>query len=352
MARFGQGTQRSTAFMGRLLIGRWLVATAMATAMAAAWTDVRAQAQRVSVPSLDRDAQGGPVMLLGHWSPSSGPVGDAGAPKPARGAMLLLHGCSGPYDASGRLGSRMVTYTEQLNRRGWSVLVLDSFTTRGERELCTQPLNGRRITQAHRRLDAWGALAWLAAQPGVDPARLGLLGWSNGGSTVLATIDAQRLARRPAEVPLPAFAVAYYPGCAEALQGGVRAGVPVLLQLGQADDWTPAYTCENWAQQASLSRPTDAMPVGGGGDGSAGANGEASGAASGAASAAVSPSGPRVEVVLYPGAHHGFDGEGPVRLRRDVPNGVNRGQGVHVGGDPKARRESLLRLEQWLMRYE
>jgi hypothetical protein len=204
--------------MGRLLMGRLLMAAVLTGASAGAL----AQAQRVSVPSLDRDAQGGPVMLLGHWSPSSGPVGDTAAPKPARGAMLLLHGCSGPYDTSGRLGSRMVSYTGQLNRRGWSVLVLDSFTTRGERELCTQPLKGRRITQAHRRLDAWGALAWLAAQPGVDSARLGLLGWSNGGSTVLATIDAARLSRRPAEVPLPAFAVAYYPGCAEALQGGHR----------------------------------------------------------------------------------------------------------------------------------
>jgi dienelactone hydrolase len=234
----------------------------------------------------------------------------------------------------------MVSYTEQLSRRGWSVLVLDSFTTRGERELCTQPLNGRRITQAHRRLDAWGALAWLAAQPGVDSARLGLLGWSHGGSTVLATIDAERLSRRPAEVPLPAFAVAYCPGCAEALQGGVRAGVPVLLQLGQADDWTPAYTCEKWAQQTQARPWVDAKPV----SASVGVPGEASGVSR--------PSGMPVEVVMYPGAHHGFDGEGPVRLRRDVPNGVNRGQGVHVGGDPAARRESLRRLEQWLLRYE
>lgn len=336
MAWFRRLVKRCVALMGRALIGRLL----MATALTGACAGVLAQVQRVTVPSLDRDAQGNAVVLLGHWSPSSsGPEGGM-AQRPARGAMLLLHGCSGPYDASGRLGARMVSYTEQLSRRGWSVLVLDSFTSRGERELCTQPLNGRRITQAHRRLDAWGALAWLAAQPGVDPTRLGLLGWSNGGSTVLATIDTDRLYRRPAEVPLPAFAVAYYPGCAEALQGGARAGVPVLLQLGQADDWTPAYTCEKWAQQTQASPSADAAPV----SAAAGAPLDATGV--------WRPSGVEVDVVVYPGAHHGFDGEGPVRLRRDVPNGVNRGQGVHVGGDPTARRESLRRLEQWLMRYE
>jgi dienelactone hydrolase len=55
--------------------------------------------------------------------------------------------------------------------------------------------------------------------------------------------------------------------------------------------------------------------------------------------------GPLVRQVTYPGAVHGFDGEPPVRLRRDVPGGARPGQGVHVGGQPAARaasREQLL----------
>ena len=267
------------------------------------------------VPSHDTDANGQPVMLIGYWSPASQESESSATRR--RGAVLMLHGCSGPYEASGHLGARMREYTDWLLQRGWSVLVLDSLTTRGERELCTQRLGTRKVTQAHRRLDAWGGLSWLSRQPGVDAQRLGLLGWSNGGSTVLAAIEADRLARRPADVPLPAFAVAYYPGCAEVLQGGQVSGVPLLMQLGQADDWTPAQPCVNWAQRVNAR----AQAV-------------------------------QAEVVLYPGAHHGFDGTGPVRLRADVPNGVNRGQGVHVGGDPVARRESLQKLEQWLTQYE
>lgn len=51
---------------------------------------------------------------------------------------------------------------------------------------------------------------------------------------------------------------------------------------------------------------------------------------------------PQIEV--YPGAYHDFDSTMPVRVRKDVPNGVHPGQGVTVGGDPEALRRSRERL--------
>jgi dienelactone hydrolase len=253
-------------------------------------------------------------MLKGYWTPAA-----AGHSAQGRtGAVMLLHGCGGPYQADGALSARMRSYTQRLNELGWSVLVLDSLTPRGERELCTQRAGSRRVTQANRRLDAWAGLTWMAAQPNVDANRLGMIGWSNGGSTVLAALQADRFASRPEGVPVPAFAVAYYPGCMELQRVRQRPVAPLLMQLGQSDDWTPAQPCLDWAQElkdAQGLRDAD------------------------------------LEVALYPGAYHGFDGEGPVRLRRDVPNGVNPGQGVHVGGDPQARRSSQERLSQWLLRF-
>jgi hypothetical protein len=50
----------------------------------------------------------------------------------------------------------------------------------------------------------------------------------------------------------------------------------------------------------------------------------------------------------YEGAHQGFDGTAPLRLRRDVPNGVNPGRGVHVGAHPEARAAARARLERSL----
>ena len=41
-----------------------------------------------------------------------------------------------------------------------------------------------------------------------------------------------------------------------------------------------------------------------------------------------------------PTSTHGFDGKAALTLRRDVPNGVNPGEGVHLGAHPEAREQS------------
>ena len=256
-------------------------------------------AEAVTLPSLDHDPAGQPWALPGHWFPA--PAGQA-----TGGAVVLLHGCGGALNPRGGLTQRLRAYSSRLNSLGLGALVLDSLSPRGESEICTQRYSGRRVTVAQRAQDAQAALQWLAAQPGLDAQRLGLIGWSNGGSTVLAAGDA-----RSAGPVKPAFLVAFYPGCEAALKAGFRPVAPLLLLLGGADDWTPPQPCQ------ALARP---------------ARGEA----------------PAVEAETFDGAFHGFDGEPPVRLRRDVPNGVHPGQGVHVGGDPAAREAALARLDQFI----
>ena len=256
--------------------------------------------ERVEVPSLDRRADGSAMRLPAFWFPVAG-----AAPAPA---LVLLHGCGGPYGRGGELGARSIEYARWLNGLGIHVLVTDSLTPRGERELCTQTMVARAVTQTQRRRDALGALQWLAARPAVDPARLGLIGWSHGGSTVLAATDLGRPDVAAAAVR-PSVAVAFYPGCATALKSGYRAVAPLLLLVGEADDWTPAAPCRELAARAE---------------------------------------GAPVSFEAFPGAYHGFDSTAPLRLRRDVPNGVRPGQGVHVGGDPEALAASRRRLQQFL----
>jgi dienelactone hydrolase len=275
----------------------------------------RSEPVPVQVPSLDgRQAGAAPVLLPATWFAAAGSGSGAGANKPA---MLLLHGCGGLFERprGGRepqLASRYTELAARLNALGIHVLVTDSLTPRGERELCTQRTGERRVTQLNRRRDALGALAWLAAQPGVDVARIGLLGWSNGGSTVLAATNLEHpeVARA---VVRPSLAVAFYPGCEAEVQRGYRPSAPLLMLLGEADDWTPPGPCK---QLAATAR------------------------------AAASDLKPQME--SYAGAYHGFDGTAPVRLRRDVPNGVNPGQGVHLGGQPEARAAAGERLQRFL----
>ncbi|MBL8324431.1 MAG: dienelactone hydrolase family protein [Rubrivivax sp.] len=291
---------------------RWGWVMLCAGLVGAAWpTRAPAAPQAVTVPSLDAPRGGAAVALPATWFrvPSAGP-----AP-----ALVLLHGCGGLGErregSATQLGPRYTELAAFLNGLGIHVLVTDSLTPRGERELCTQRTGERRVTQLQRRRDALGALRWLAAQPGVDAARLGVLGWSNGGSTVLAATNLRHpeVARAAAGGTRARLAVAFYPGCEAELKRGYQPAAPLLMLLGEADDWTPAAPCKQLAAQA--------LPEGG-------------------------VAAPQFEA--YDGAHHGFDGTVPVRLRRDVPNGVNPGRGVHVGAHPEARAAARLRLERFL----
>ena len=255
---------------------------------------------RVELPSLDRH-DGVAVNLLGHWFAAAA---SEGARRPA---VLLLHGCGGAYDGKGRLSTRLRDYAALLNAQGWHALVLDSLTPRGVNELCTQGNAVRPITQQHRRLDALGALAWLAERPDVDAARLAALGWSHGGSAVLAATNERQpdVAQSTARVR---GAVAFYPGCSAELKRGHQPVAPMLVLAGERDDWTAAAPCvELAARSQGLMR-----------------------------------------TVIYPGAFHGFDGTAAPRLRRDVPGGVNPGQGVTVGANPAAREASQREMLSFL----
>ncbi|MGX7707531.1 dienelactone hydrolase family protein [Methylobacterium sp. Gmos1] len=115
-----------------------------------------------------------------------------------------------------------------------------------------------------------------------------MLGWSNGGSAVLAAVRAGR------HVPF-ARAVAFYPGCRAALEQGWRTRTPLPVLVGDADDWTGAEPCRALAEDARGR-------------------------------------GEPVEITVYPGAYHDFDAPGPaVRERRGLAYTVNRDGVAHAG---------------------
>jgi dienelactone hydrolase len=274
---------------------------ALVAVVASLLTTLAGAQERVSFPSFD-GAGNAPVVLNGYFF--------AAATSPAP-AIAMFHGCGGAYDKRGALSRRMREYAELFNGLGMHVLVVDSLTARYEKELCTQRTGIRRVTQANRRLDALGAIAYLADRADVDAKRIGMIGWSNGGSTVLS---ASNLHHRDvaAAIVKPAFAIAFYPGCETDLKRGYSPAAPLLMLVGQLDDWTPSAPCVALATSVTEMRP---------------------------------------EIAVYPGAWHGFDSDAPVRLRKDVPNGVNPGQGVHVGGNPAAWRASRDRVVRFLAEH-
>lgn len=297
------GRRRQNRLGARLALAAsfWSAAFCATTATAAPPPGTPDHAILVTLPADGRDGEPA-VRLDGWWFVAPG------AEPATRPAVVLLHGCGGVRDRHSLLARRYQDYVRLLHRQGMHALVLDSLTPRGEKELCTQAIGTRKVTQAQRRGDALAALRWLARQPGVDARRLGLLGWSNGGSTVLAATNENHPLVHDAE-PHAAFAVAFYPGCTAELRRGYRTSTRVLMLLGASDDWTPAEPCERLARDARGVAP---------------------------------------QVVSYPGAFHGFDGTAPVRQRKDVPNGMHPGQGVTVGANPQAREQALERLQAFL----
>jgi dienelactone hydrolase len=227
-------------------------------------------------------------------------------------AIVMLHGCSGLWAKSGEPTASYAFWAEHFRDKGYVVLLVDSFGPRGEKEICTQMK--RKVSPAtDRPRDAHAALHWLAARKDVHPARIHVMGWSNGAMTVLHALRPGA----PGSAAAVKFrsGVAFYPGCAALAKSDYRPTAPLLIQAGGADDWTPAPPCEDLA-----AKPPAGL----------------------------------VEIDVYPGAFHSFDGVGrPVRERPDVRN-PNRpsGRGATVGPNPEAREKSIARTTGWIAKQD
>jgi len=300
---------------------RWaavLVGTLVVAAASGCATRGRLAAEQVTFDSFDRDtATGSPVRITALlFRPK-------GASEVRHPAVVALHGCGGMYSTlpsrRDALSLRHQRMAELLASEGYLVLFPDSFRPRGRDEICTIENRQRTISVTARRLDAQGALAYLQTRPDVAPDRIASLGWSHGGSTLLATFNARQRAvaawkDRVGSPPYFRAGVAFYPGCIESLRArdGYAVAAPLTLFVGGADDWTAPQPCVDLAARLTAA-------------------------------------GEPATITVYPGAFHGFDGPAAQgRVRLEVPNGVNPGQGVTVAPDPAARDDAYARLKHFL----
>ena len=161
-----------------------------------------------------------PAPLQGYLRQPNG-----AGPSPA---VVLLHGCSGNW---GRLDER---WGKRIASWGYVTLAVDSFGPRGIKNTCG---SGAPIELA---LDAYRALNFLARQPFVDPARVAVLGFSQGGWLALTSIE-HGMIEQSSKNKFRA-AVAFYPHCL-GFKGDMT--VPTLILIGELDDWTLAQECRN-----------------------------------------------------------------------------------------------------------
>lgn len=193
------------------------------------------------------------------WGYLSLPPGAARVP-----AMVLMHGSSGL-----NTGSR-VHYSELLNRHGIAAFYVDSFTGRG---ISSSVRDQAVLSYVENTRDAFAALRLLRRHPRIDPARIGVMGFSRGGtvSWSAAMRDAYAPFRR--EGLTFALHVPFYPGCNFA-PAAATTGAPMLFLLGGADNWVRAEHCVDFIGHLRRTNP-------------------------------------RIEYKIYPGAHHAWDSPAP-----------------------------------------
>ena len=242
--------------------------------------------QFVDIPG---GTQESPVRVVGYLSR---PPGDGPFP-----AVVLLHGCGGFH-------APMLSWADRLSRWGYAALAVDSFGTRNIENYCTG------LVSTYQALDAYAALRWLQDKSFVRPSRIAVMGFSQGGWAVLDALDKGLM-----EHLFPhkfRAGIAFYPLCKHT--SGIMTR-PVLVLIGDADTWTPAADCEAMAAGRSASG-APRLP----GDRS------------------------MVELVVYPGVHHGFD-------QLDLSLAPTRGitiKGHRAEFNEEATRNSIVRVRNFL----
>jgi dienelactone hydrolase len=165
-----------------------------------------------------------------------GPLGSAKAGElvlpraaaPPYPAVIVLHGCNGVSRHVRQLAKRLAGW-------GYAALVVDSFWPRGLIDICN---HGAILPGPRRAADVFTAADYLRSRKDIDAARIGAVGLSHGGWTVLNAASEGVAAKAHAR-PLQAI-VAYYPWCPVFAPPLVT---DVQIFIGDADDWTPAAHC-------------------------------------------------------------------------------------------------------------
>lgn len=187
--------------MRKLAVVVFLVSSLwMVSAIAEEATKLR---EEISVPV---DYQGRQIQLTG-WFEKPATAG----PFPV---VIVLHSCSGYY--ASMAGGSLPGWVGFLQQQGYATFKFDSFTARGQSEVCAS----NAVTAGDRAADVLVAAALLVGRRDVRRDRIAVIGFSHGGGTAVY-VARDHMELRPLRAQLAArggrlvASIGLYPGCGQ-----------------------------------------------------------------------------------------------------------------------------------------
>ncbi len=156
--------------------------------------------------------------------------------------VILLHGCAGPSNEN------FQPWIKSLNSWGYNAVMINSISPRGANQICDRPFMV--VTPEQRSVDAYDTAKWVIQQEWATD-KLGIIGFSHGGATVLQSVAAKTIERNFGKQIITA-GVAYYPFCDSSLSWD-KPAIPIQFHTGGADTWTPASPCKDLAKSWNVS---------------------------------------------------------------------------------------------------
>jgi dienelactone hydrolase len=171
-------------------------------------------------------------------------------------------------------GPHHLKYLEMYRSLGFATFQLQSFDSRDIQSTVGSQVE---VTSAMMILDSYLALETLSAHPNIDINRVGITGWSLGGTVslysawmpLISSINNGKY-RFAAHLPI-------YPGCLaypHPAESMIFSQAPTHILIGELDDWVPASACTNLLDKLNESE----LPH-------------------------------NIDITIYENAHHSFDRE-------------------------------------------
>ena len=169
------------------------------------------------------------------------PPGDGPFP-----AVILYHGHFHAED----LAPWFKLLVPRLVKAGIAAFVIDSFTGR---KIDNTAYYETRLSRAARITDVFMALNMLAALDEIDEERIGITGYSVGGTAAMLTANLRLNETSLAGGRSFAAVLPVYPGCQVRFRILELTRAPMLVLLPAEDDYSPVAFCEEFADEVSAA---------------------------------------------------------------------------------------------------